>query len=133
MKINALLVLPSLFLTVVVHPVLGQRTMKTYNCNQVKAYSPSECVVATTSPNKVATGDNIVDLAHNNAIDVYDFFVQQFGWRGMDGKDKTTQTLTHYGDEWAFFSIQHGWFMAFGDGDGWSLGSFPQLDMGRSE
>jgi Zn-dependent metalloprotease len=135
MSINTPLVLTSLFLTLLVHPGFGLRAMKTYDCKHVRAHSPSECVLVTNSPNKVATGDEIVDLAHNNVVDVYDFFVQQFGWRSMDGNDTTIQTLTHYGGtiDFSFFSPEHGMFMAFSDGDGWMQGPWPQLDIGTSE
>jgi Zn-dependent metalloprotease len=118
---------------VAVHPkVFGARTMDTYNCNSLFADFLSECDVASTSPNKINSGDPTVDLAHNNLVDIYSFYLSQFGRKSMDGNDMKIQTLTHYGEQMnnAFFTAVQGGFLAFGDGDGAVFGNWAQLDVG---
>jgi Zn-dependent metalloprotease len=106
--------------------------MDTYNCNSLFADFLSECDVASTSPNKINSGDPTVDLAHNNLVDIYSFYLSQFGRKSMDGNDMKIQTLTHYGEQMnnAFFTAVQGGFLAFGDGDGAVFGNWAQLDVG---
>jgi Zn-dependent metalloprotease len=118
---------------VAVHPkVFGGRTMVTYDCNQVEVDLISQCDVVSTSPNKISSGDPTVDLAHNNIVDIYDFYLQKFGRRSMDGNDIKIQTLTHYGFGLnnAFFTSEQGGVLAFGDGDQIFYRNWAQMDVG---
>jgi Zn-dependent metalloprotease len=118
---------------VAVHPkVFGARTMVTYHCNFLEASFLSQCDVVSTSPNKINSGDPTVDLAHNNVVDVYNFYLQKFGRKSMDGNDMTIQTLTHYGFLYnnAFFSPEEGGVLGFGDGDQVFFGNWAELDVG---
>jgi Zn-dependent metalloprotease len=118
---------------VAVHPkVFGARTMTTYHCNSIEVDYPSQCTIRTNSSDKISTGDRILDGAHNNEVDVYDFYAQHFGRKGMDGNELKVQTLTHYGMLYnnAFFSSEFGGFLAYGDGDGFQYDYWAQLDVG---
>jgi hypothetical protein len=115
--------------------------MTTYQCNNYDAEElvlegdfVKYCDVVTTDPNRVDTGDETVDLAHNNLADVYDFYQQQFDWTGIDDKDKMIQTLTHVGYSYnnAFYTDAFGGLFGFGDGDGYEYGNWAEVDVGRS-
>jgi Thermolysin metallopeptidase, catalytic domain/Fungalysin/Thermolysin Propeptide Motif len=118
---------------VAVHPqVMGARSMTTYNCHNLVPNLLTDCSIASTSPNKVNFGDPPLDAAHNNAVDVYDFYQLHFGRKGMDGNDLKIQTLAHYGVNYnnAVFTSNAGGVLFYGDGDGLMYDHWAQFDIG---
>lgn len=96
------------------HPqVFGARSLQTYDCKQGTSCS----TLASSSSNRINTGDIPVDAAHNNTIATYDFFWKHFGRDSIDNKGLTLISRVHYNRLYnnAFWD---GSRMTYGDGDG---------------
>ena len=63
------------------------------------------------------TGDKVLDVAHDNAKGVYDFYQSKYGRDSIDDKGMKLKSVVHYGDKYnnAFWNGSH---MTYGDGDG---------------
>lgn len=63
------------------------------------------------------SGDEVLDIAHDNAKGVYDFFKSKFDRDSIDGKGMKLKSIVHYGNKYnnAFWNGSH---MTYGDGDG---------------
>jgi bacillolysin/thermolysin len=63
------------------------------------------------------TGDQVLDVAHDNAKGVYDFFKSKFDRDSIDGRGMKLKSVVHHGNKYnnAFWNGSH---MTYGDGDG---------------
>ncbi len=63
------------------------------------------------------TGDKVLDVAHDNAQGVYDFYNKKYDRDSIDGKGMKLKSVVHYGNKYnnAFWNGSH---MTYGDGDG---------------
>jgi bacillolysin len=63
------------------------------------------------------TGNQVIDVVHENTKGVYDFFKENFGRDSIDGKGMTLKSVVHYGNNYnnAFWNGRQ---MTYGDGDG---------------
>ncbi|MCW2926741.1 MAG: peptidase family protein [Thermoleophilia bacterium] len=63
------------------------------------------------------TGDEVLDVAHDNAEGVYDFYHSKFGRDSIDDRGMKLKSVVHYGNKYnnAFWNGSH---MTYGDGDG---------------
>ncbi|MEO6867621.1 MAG: M4 family metallopeptidase [Gaiellales bacterium] len=63
------------------------------------------------------TGDHVLDVAHDNAKGVYDFFKTKYNRDSIDDAGMRLKSVVHYGNKYnnAFWNGSH---MTYGDGDG---------------
>ena len=70
----------------------GAVSMETRNCNN----SPNCDTVSTSSDKIVLPSDLPIQAAHNNAIDVYDYYLQKHGRDSIDDKGMTLKSDVYY-------------------------------------
>jgi Zn-dependent metalloprotease len=107
-------------LLLAVHPQLFRiRSVQTYDC---PTFNGSSCIMISDSPNKISTPYPAARDAHNNVIDVYDFYAAQFGRLSMDGQDGPIIIVVGLNISESYFFGPR--LLLFGNGDGTANGSF---------
>ena len=72
--------------------IYGARTMETRNCN-----NSINCIIVSTSPDKIVLPSDLpIQAAHNNAIDVYDYYLQKHGRESIDDKGMQLVSYVYY-------------------------------------
>jgi Zn-dependent metalloprotease len=101
-----------------------QRDRKTYDANSRNRLPGS---LARTEA-QGATGDWVVDLAHDNAGLTYDFYASVLGRDGFDGSGGTITSTVHYQRNYVN-AFWNGTQMVYGDGDGTTASPLVVLDV----
>jgi Zn-dependent metalloprotease len=104
-------------LLLAVHPQLFRiRDLQTIHCF---TFNWSTCYLISASPNKIyAPSYPAAQDAHNNVVDVYDFYEAHFGRRSMDGQDGVIRSVVGWNYDDSYFSPPN--FLVFGNGNGTS-------------
>ena len=89
------------------------RVLRTYDCNNGTSCGS----LASSSSNRINTGDLAIDSAHNYAVGTYDYFLSAHNRDSIDGNGMTLRSRVHYSNNYnnAFWN---GSEMTYGDGDG---------------
>ena len=89
------------------------RVLRTYDCNNGTSCGS----LASSSSNRINTGDAAIDAAHNYAVGTYDYFFNEHGRDSIDDNGMTLRSRVHYSTNYnnAFWN---GSEMTYGDGDG---------------
>ncbi len=75
-----------------------------------------------------ASGDDILDMAHDNAGYTYDFYFNMFGRDSYDGAGATLTSSVHYSRNYVN-AFWNGTQMVYGDGDGTQSSALTVLDV----
>jgi Zn-dependent metalloprotease len=114
--LDVLFASPSDGMLLAVHPQLYRiRSLSTLNCLTVTS-KLDQCSLISNSSDKIVTPDAAAQDAHNNVLDVYDFYKTRFARFSMDGYDGHINIIVGIDDvESAFINPSS---LIFGNGDG---------------
>jgi Zn-dependent metalloprotease len=106
-------------LLLAVHPQLFRiRSLATIHCSEL---NESSCSLISTSPDKISIPYPAAQDAHNNVVDVYDFYEAQFGRLSIDGQEGAIGIVVGLNFSDSFFVAPN--FLVFGNGNGRSTTS----------
>ncbi|HSP79152.1 MAG TPA: M4 family metallopeptidase, partial [Myxococcaceae bacterium] len=101
-----------------------QRNRKTYTAKN-RTSLPGTLV---RSEGQGASGDDILDMAHDNAGYTYDFYFNMFGRDSYNGAGATLTSTVHYSRNYVN-AFWNGSQMVYGDGDGSQSSALTVLDV----
>lgn len=123
------------------HTAKNRNTYTNGNDPDCPTFGPPYCVLPGTlmrTEGGSATGDSVVDAAHNHAGTVYDYYSTEFGRDSYDGLGHSIRSTVHFGVNWnnaawcpdscaaVFGSGSDGEQMIYGDGDGTNMSPLAQ-------
>jgi Zn-dependent metalloprotease len=112
--LDVLFASPSDGMLLAVHPQLHRiRSLSTLNC---LTSGLDQCSLISNSSEKIVTPNAAAQDAHNNVLDVYDFYETRFGRFSMDGFDGHINIIVGIDDVESVFDNTGS--LIFGNGDG---------------